>query len=319
MMELAKMLAEAMKQGSGQQEKDDWAIASEPMNVKIADEERKQLERFVLMASPTPETNGSAKSLTGLKTGTILDAFFLNEKHEKLEGIPLCGQVAITGLSGSGKSILIEEMAVKVASQGIPILYVTGEDIFKSETPRLDLQSRLIQKAKLLGLDWNTIQPNIFALDTVKFPELREWKTFAEAYRYTCEAYKIALALIDSVTVLETSRFQLKYRVIELVRYNQLNGVTALFVNQRSEERDDISGMSGGYNLDYQYDSTIIIDFTKTHNFTPHQMLEDLGIGKNEFVRYARVLDSRLCGYDRRYHLVTISDDGFIRFPAVIP
>jgi len=314
MMQLAKLFTEALKQTQTQPPTDEWQIASAPMKTPLAETDKQELERFILTPTSTPETNG--KKLMGLDTDTFIDAFFLNEAQQPLNAIPICSQMAVTGLSGSGKSILTEEIAVRVASKGKHVLYVTGEDIWKSETPRLDLQSRLIQKAKILGLDWNTIQQNLYVLDTVKFPELREWKTFAEAYRYTCEKHRIDLALIDSVTVLETSRYQLKYRVIELIRYNQLNGITAIFINQRSEEKDDISGMSGGYGLDYQYDTTIVIDFCRTTSWTPKQMLEELGVEKGEFVRYARVLDSRLCGYNRSYKLLEITNDGFIKTPT---
>lgn len=310
MLQLAKMLTEAMKQQAQTTPTDEWQLASEPMK-KPLEEDTSELEKFVLTPTLNPEVNG--KNLTGLETGTFLDTLFLTEKQQPLNAIPECSQVAITGLSGSGKSILAEETAIRVASKGKHVLYVTGEDIWKAETPRLDLQSRLIQKAKVLGIDWNTIQPNLFVLDTVKFPELREWKTFAEAYRYASEKHKIDLCLIDSVTVLETSRWQLKYRIIELIRYNQINGITAIFINQRSEEKDDISGMSGGYGLDYQYDTTIVIDFCRTNAWTPKQMLEELSVGKGDFVRYARVLDSRLCGYNRNYKLLEITNDGFIK------
>jgi KaiC/GvpD/RAD55 family RecA-like ATPase len=313
-------LTETLKQGQAPQ--DDYQIASAPMNTSLA--ETQELEKYVLTPTLTPETNG--KTLIGISTGTFLDNFFLDPHQQPLKAIPVCSQIAITGLSGSGKSILTEEMSIRVASQGKRVLYVLGEDIFKSDSPRLDLQSRLIQKAKILGLDWNSIQPNLFVLDTIKFPELRDWKTFAEAYRYACEKHKIDIALIDSITVLETSRYHLKYRVIELIRYNQLNGITAIFINQRSEEKDDISGMSGGYGLDYQYDVTVIVDFCRPHNFTPKQMLAELNAEKGEFVRYARVLDCRLCGFDRRYVRLDITDNGFIRTfaelesaPAPIP
>ena len=142
--------------------------------------------------------------------------------------MPICGQFAITGLPGAGKSIIVEEIAVRVAASGRKVLFATAEDTWKSATPRFDLQSRLKQKADILGLDWNKIRENLFVLDTVAYPELRDWNTFAETYRYVAEKEKIELALIDSVTVLEAYRGALKYRVMELARYNQVNGITAL-------------------------------------------------------------------------------------------
>ncbi|NIW11039.1 MAG: hypothetical protein GWN33_11080, partial [Gammaproteobacteria bacterium] len=93
------------------------------------------------------------------------------------------------------------------------------------------------------------IKENLFVLDTVFYPELRDWNTFAETYRYAVQKEKIELAIIDSVTVLEAYRGALKYRVMELARYNQLHGVTALYINQRSAEHWDTYDMAGGIGL----------------------------------------------------------------------
>jgi len=303
---IAKVVAETVKQVQTPQ--DEWSVVAEPMKQPI--EERNEVEKFIIAPSKSVDEK---KELKGFKTDTFLDGLFLDEEQQPLDGIPKCSQIAITGMSGSGKSILIEEIAVRCCANGFKVLYVTGEDAWKTPTNRYDLQSRLMQKAKLLGLDWGKISENLYVLDLITNPELREWKTFAQTYRYACETHGIDLALVDSVTVLETSRFQLKYRVIETVRYNQQKGITALFVNQRTEEKDDISGMSGGYGLDYQYDSTVIIDFTKITNFSPKQMVDDLDAERGEFVRYARVLDNRLCGFDRHYIRLEITQDGFLR------
>ena len=230
--------------------------------------------------------------------------------------MPICGQFAITGLPGAGKSILVEEIAVRVAASGRKVLFATAEDTWKSATPRFDLQSRLKQKADILGLDWNKIRENLFVLDTVTYPELRDWNTFAETYRYVAEKEKIELALIDSVTVLEAYRGALKYRVMELARYNQVNGITALYVNQRSSEVWDSYDMAGGIGLAHNLDGTILIDYGRVY-WQDQQV--DLALSRGEFVRISRVLDCRMCNFERRRIRIDITPDGFLKALEPIP
>ncbi len=307
---MAQTLAEAMK--TARMPADEWELATKPMTVEIREGVEK-LEAFVLRPDAAVEAK---KPLLGFPTGTFLDELFLTPEGKPLGGIPICGQFAITGLPGAGKSILVEEIAVRVAASSKKVLYTTAEDTWKSPTPRFDLQSRLKQKADILGLDWEKIRQNLFVLDTVAFPELRDWSTFAETYRYVAEKEKIELAIIDSVTVLESYRGALKYRVMELARYNQVHGITALFVNQRSSEVWDSYDMAGGIGLAHNLDGTIIVDYGRVYW---HDQQIDLGVERGEFVRIVRVLDCRLCNFERRRIRVDITRDGFLRIVEPLP
>lgn len=310
MKAVAKTLAEAMK--GVKTPTDEWKLATKPMTTKIERKEDK-LSSFVLKPDEAPEAK---KPLLGFSTGTFLDYLFMTPEGKILNGLPICGQFAITGLPGAGKSILVEEIAIRVASSGRKVLYATAEDTWKSATPRFDLQSRLKQKADILGLDWNKIRENLFVLDTVAYPELRDWNTFAETYRYVAEKEKIELAIIDSVTVLEAYRGALKYRVMELARYNQVHGITALYVNQRSTEAWDSYDMAGGIGLAHNLDGTIIIDYGRVY-WQDQQV--DLAVNRGEFVRIARVLDCRMCNFERRRIRVDITTDGFLRTTQPLP
>ena len=310
MKAVAKTLAEAMK--GVKTPTDEWKLATKPMTTKIERKEDK-LSSFVLKPDEAPEAK---KPLLGFSTGTFLDYLFMTPEGKILNGLPICGQFAITGLPGAGKSILVEEIAIRVASSGRKVLYATAEDTWKSATPRFDLQSRLKQKADILGLDWSKIRENLFVLDTVAYPELRDWNTFAETYRYVAEKEKIELAIIDSVTVLEAYRGALKYRVMELARYNQVHGITALYVNQRSTEAWDSYDMAGGIGLAHNLDGTIIIDYGRVY-WQDQQV--DLAVNRGEFVRIARVLDCRMCNFERRRIRVDITTDGFLRTTEPLP
>lgn len=304
MKTMAKTIAEAIQ--TAKTPTDEWELATKPMTTEIERKEEK-LSSLVLKPDATSEAK---KPLLGFPTGTFIDNFFLTSEGNPLNGVPICGQFAITGLPGAGKSILIEEIAVRVVASGRKVLFATAEDTWKSATPRFDLQSRLKQKADLLGLDWNKIRENLFVLDTVTYPELRDWNTFAETYRYIAEKEKIELALIDSVTMLEAYRDTLKYRLIELARYNQVHGITALYVNQRSSEVWNSYDMAGGIGLTHNLDGTIIIDYERVYR---QNQQVDLAVDRGEFVRISGVLDCRICNFERRRIKVEITSNGLLR------
>ena len=310
MKAMAKTLAEAMK--GAREPADEWELATKPMKTEIERKEEK-LSALVLRPDMAPEAK---KPLIGFSTGTFIDQMFLTPEGKALNGVPIGGQFAITGLPGAGKSILVEEISVRVAAAGKKTLFATAEDTWKSATPRFDLQSRLKQKADILKLDWDKVKENLFVLDTVMYPELRDWTTFAETYRYVVEKERIELAIIDSVTVLEAYRGALKYRVMELARYNQLQGVTGLYVNQRSAERWDSYDMAGGIGLAHNLDGTIIVDYGRV--FWQDQQV-DLEAGRGEFVRIARVLDCRMCNFERRRIRIDITPEGFVQALGPIP
>lgn len=310
MKTMAKTPAETMK--TAKKPTDEWELATKPITTKIKRKEEK-LSSLVLSPDEAPKAK---KPLLSLQTGTFIDHFFITPEGKSLNGIPICGQFAITGLPRAGKSILVEEIAVRVAGSGRKVLYATAEDTWKSATPRFDLQSRLKQKADIIGLNWNKIRETLFVLDTVAYPELRDWSTFAETYHYVVEKEKIELAIINSATVLEAYRGALKYRVMELARYNQVHGITALYVNQRSSESWDSYEMAGGIGLAHNLDGAIIVDYERVC-WQDQQV--DLEANRGEFVRIARVLDCRICNFERRRIKVDITADGFLRAAESIP
>ncbi|MFQ6068142.1 MAG: RAD55 family ATPase [Candidatus Bathyarchaeia archaeon] len=301
---MAKTLASAMKEA--REPADEWKLATKPMTTEIVRKEKK-LSSLVLRPSAAEEAK---KTLTALPTGTFIDHLFFTPEGKPLKGLPIVGQFALTGLPGAGKSILTEEIAVNVSSAGKKVLYATAEDTWQSPTPRFDLQSRMKQKADFLEKDWNKIQENLFVLDTVMFPELRDWNTFAETYRYVVDKENIDLAIIDSVTVLESYRGALKYRVMELARHNQMKGVTCIYVNQRSKESWDTYEMAGGIGLAHNLDGTIIIDYGRVYW---QDQQTDLEVKRGEFVRIARVLDCRMCNFKRDRIRIDITKEGLVR------
>lgn len=249
------------------------------------------------------------KRLEALKTGTFIDDLYLSENNKPLGGVPIVGQIGIVGLSGVGKSILVQEIAMHLADSGKRVIFVTSEDSWDSPTARLDLQTRFKQKADLLKLDWGKIKENLVVFDTILHSEFRSWDEFIGAYRFVAEGKGCDVLIIDSITLMESYRQNLKHRVLELSRYNQLRGITGFYVCQRSEEETDRFAISGGIGVAHNLDSVICIDFAKAMG----QLKEDFGVKQWDMVHFARILSCRLSGFDRKYKKIEITSEGFLR------
>ncbi len=263
--------------------------------------------KYVVLPS---DATDAKKKLLGFATGTFLDELFLDENGNSIKGIPMVAQIGITGLPSSGKSVVIEEIAVRVSSAGIPTMLVTSEDRWNAKSERFDLQSRCKQKADILGLDWAKIQKSLFVLDVAEHAELREWETFGAVYKALIENKGIKLVLVDSVTCLEDYRGALKYRLHEMGNYNQAHGVTGIYVNQRAVEEADAYNIAGGIGLAHNFDSVIIIDYTRAY----HMNLKfDTGAHHQDPTRFVRVLGCRMCNFDGHYFRAEISGQGFLK------
>lgn len=304
--ELARIIQNAQKG-------DDWALAKQPF-MKVQEE----AERRAKLISRPKDKVEARKPMEAFKTHTYIDDLFMGEDEKPLGGIPIVGQMGIVGLPDVGKSILVQEIALKCASEGKKVIFVTSEDSWESPSPRFDLQSRMKQKADIMGLDWEEIQHNLFVFDTITHSELRDWETFVETYRYLVEVLKgIDLLIIDSLTLMDTYRGALKHRLMELARYNQVHGITAIYVSQRAIEEADKYAMAGGIGLAHNLDITLCIDVKKASGQLKADLNEnrpkDQQIKQWNLVNFTRLLGCRLCGFKRKYYETTITKDGFLK------
>ena len=296
--EMVELIREALKQP------DELALASKPFGEGEANGEH---ERFILKPN---EAKNIDKELKAFATGTFIDGLFLDGKEESIGGIPFGIQLGIAGLPDVGKSILVQEIALNVCKNK-KVLFVTSEDVWHTESSRYDLETRMKEKAFIIGVDWDTrVAKNLFVMDTITHSELSDWFTLAQAYKYICQKEKIDLVVIDSVTLLDNYRGALKYRLLELAKFDQLNGITGMFVNQRSTDDWDTYKMAGGIGIPHGLDSTLIVDYGKAWNSL---IKRDLDVKQGTFVRIARLTGCRLGGFVGRYLPVTITPDGFLR------
>jgi KaiC/GvpD/RAD55 family RecA-like ATPase len=280
-----------------------WANANKPFTVDVP----KSMVTKVTRVSK----DQTVKKLTALKTGTFLDKMFLDCEDKPIGGLPTASNSILTGLPNSGKSLLMDEVALRMSSEGHKVILVLSEEIFRSDSGRFDLESRLKEKAKVLGLDWTKIAQNLFVLDTITNAELRDWSNFVTVYRSLCETEKIEVLLVDSMTLLEDNRGSLKFRLLELSRYNQKYGITSIVINQRAIEEADTLAMAGGIGLSHIVDTVLILDYKRLSSWDG-QIKLDTGAKQTEMINFFRILKCRICKCRMNYFQYDITKNGLV-------
>ena len=121
---------------------------------------------------------------------------------KSLGGIPAYSVFNITGVSDTGKSLMVEQFAVKQASLGEKVAFITVE------TPANFLVSSLKLRANAMGLNFEKFEDNIILIDAASSTRLREnIPDLLSTLAYVIQNYKVNFTIIDSVTGLfETKR-----------------------------------------------------------------------------------------------------------------
>jgi len=282
--EMMENLAEALKP------QDQFALASEPFSTE--EPQHDKYERLIIKPNKKEEVKKELKAFT--------------------TGIPFGSNCLLTGLPNSGKSLLLEQIALQTASNGKRVCYITSEEAFHVEAPRFDLEARLKERAGILGLEWDKIAENLFVMDLVTFAELRDWYALASTFRVLVEKEKIDLVLIDSLTMCEDSRGQIKYRLGELVKYCQPRGLTSIMINQRASDSTDSFSMAGNIGISHIADIVMILDYKRLSSWDKAIKL-DTGGKQTEVVYFFRILKNRMSRYKANYFRYYISPEGLVK------
>lgn len=254
------------------------------------------------------------KTLKAIKTGTFLDTMFLDDKDIAINGVPFGSSSILLGIPNTGKSLILAEIILRIANVGLKTCFVTSEEIYSTETNRYDLENRLKDKAKILGLNWKTISENLYVLDAVKFADLRNWETFASTLKELVENKKVEFLGIDSLTLLEDSRGQLKYRLLDLMKYGQTHGLTSIMISQRSgEDPDSIGSIAGGISLSHIADVVMVMDSKKVSSWDSQLKLDIPTAKQGQEVFFYHILKCRLCRYRANYFGYIIDKDGIVK------
>lgn len=262
------------------------------------------------------EAGKEAPNLEGVPTGVEgLDELFFTSvvkdgkaKKVPLGGIPKYAVINITGVSDTGKSLLVEQFAVKRASEGDRVVFVTVE------SPAPFVAMALKERAKAMGIgDTSVVDENIVLIDAASYTVLRESiQTLLDTIAYAIKTYKADYTVIDSVTGLyEAKEMMARSIVRQLFNFMKKWYQTALFVSQKRSGHEELSAeAAGGYAISHIVDCTMVM--SKKLIITRYdESIYRRPIG--EMVRLFRIDGCRMCGHDTDTHFMEITELGLIR------
>ena len=262
------------------------------------------------------EVGKKAPKLEGVPSGVEgLDELFFTSRIQDsralrvpLGGIPRYAVVNLTGISDTGKSLMVEQFAVKQAARGKRVAFITVE------TPAAFLSVGLKERALAMGFqESDEIEKNIYIIDAASYSALREdIKVLLDTLAYAIKTYKIDFTVIDSLTGLYEAREMLARTFVRQV-YNFLKKwyQTALLVSQKRSGHEELSAeAAGGYAVSHIVDCTMVLS-KRTIQSQYDERVYKRPIG--ELIRFFRIDGCRMCGHDTDTHLMEITDLGLVR------
>jgi len=254
-----------------------------------------------------PKIYGVPSGIEGLD-----NLFFIvtseNEKTVKksLGGIPAYSVFNITGVSDTGKSLMVEQFAVKQASLGEKVAFITVE------TPANFLVSSLKLRANAMGLNFEKFEDNIILIDAASSTRLREnIPDLLSTLAYVIQNYKVNFTIIDSVTGLfETKEMLARSIVRRLFNFMKKWYQTALFVSQKRSGHEELTAeAAGGYAVGHIVDGTMVLAKELIDSsFKAKFYKKEIG----EIVRLFRIDGCRMCGHDTKTRFLEITEEGLV-------
>ena len=255
-----------------------------------------------------------APRLRGVPTGVegLDELFFHTEISEgkvvkrSLGGIPEYAVVNLTGVSDTGKSLMVEQYTVKQAQRGEVVAFVTVE----SPAPFVTMGLR--ERATAMGVDFEKIQDRIVLIDAASHTSLREnIPNLLATLAYTIKNYKVRHTVIDSITGLHEAKEMIATTVVrQLFNFMKKWHHTAIFVSQKRSGHEELSAeAAGGYAVSHIVDCTMVLAkelvMTRSQSNLYRKPVGDI-------VRLFRVDGCRLCGHDTRTRFLEITETGLV-------
>lgn len=270
------------------------------------------VEESIIVGS---EAIKKAPAIKGVETGVegVDELFFIVEgrkgefRKKPLGGIPEYSVLNITGVSDTGKSIFVEQFAVRQASLGYPVAFVTVESPANFTAKSLEV------RANAMGIDFKEISERIILIDAASYSTLREnTPDLLATLAYAIRNYRVKRVVIDSVTGLfENREMQARTVVRRLFNFMKKWGQTALFVSQKRSGHEELTAeAAGGYAVGHIVDGTIVFAKELVNSASKAKLY---GCTIGETVRLFRIDGCRLCGHDTKTRLMEITDEGLIR------
>ena len=227
--------------------------------------------------------------------------------RKSLGGIPAYSVVNITGVSDTGKSLMVEQYAIKQASRGEAVAFITVE------APAHFVVTGLRERAKAMGIEFEGVENNIILIDAASHGRLRDnIPDLLATLAHVIKTYKVRHTIIDSVTGLyEAREMQARVVVRQLFNFMKKWYQTSLFVSQKRSGHEELTAeAAGGYAISHIVDCSMVL--FKDLILTPSQAkLYKKPIG--EIVRLFRIDGCRLCGHDTKTHFMEITELGIVK------
>ncbi len=256
-----------------------------------------------------------APKLRGVPTGVEgLDELFFHTEiqdgkvvKKSLGGIPEYAVVNLTGVSDTGKSLMVEQYTVKQAQRGDVVAFITVE------SPAPFVTMSLKERATAMGIDFSEIENRIILIDAASHTSLRDnIPNLLSTLAFAIKNYKVRHTVIDSVTGLYEAKEMLARTVVrQLFNFMKKWYQTAVFVSQKRSGHEELSAeAAGGYAVSHIVDCTMVL--AKELIMTRSQSnLFKRPIG--DIVRLFRIDGCRLCGHDTKTHYLEITETGLVR------
>ena len=256
-----------------------------------------------------------APKLFGIPTGVEgLDDLFFTTKIEDgkvkkvpLGGIPSLAVVNITGVPDTGKSLMAEQFAVKQASMGYKVCFVTVE------SPAPFVSVGLKERARAMGIEWESIEDNIVMIDAATHSSIREdVNNLLNTMDYAIHYYGTKSVVIDSITGLYEAREMMARSIVrKLFNFMKKNYQTAIFVSQKRSGHEELTAeAAGGYAISHIVDCSIVVSKELIMSRFQASMYK-MPIGS--ILRLMRIDGCRMCGHDTKTHVLEITETGLVK------
>ncbi len=256
-----------------------------------------------------------APKIEGVPTGVegLDDLFFsIKEvngelKEVKLGGVPKYSVFNITGVSDTGKSLMVEQFTVEQAQRGNKVAFITVEAFANF------VIASIKYRALAMGYDFDKLQDNIILIDAASFGRLREnIPDLLSTLAYVIKEYDVKFTVIDSVTGLFENREMMARSIVRrLFNFMKKWYQTALFVSQKRSGHEELSAeAAGGYAVGHIVDGTMVLakELIKTQ-----YAAKTYKVSLGDIVRLFRIDGCRMSGHDTRTHFMEITKSGLIK------
>jgi len=256
-----------------------------------------------------------APDLRGVPTGVEgLDELFYKAEikdgkvvKKPLGGIPAYAVVNLTGVSDTGKSLMVEQYTIKQASRGEAVAFITVE------SPAPFVTMSLKERATAMGINFSEVENRIILIDAASHASLREnLPNLFATLAYAIKNYKVRHTIIDSVTGLYEAKEMMARTVVrQLFNFMKKWYQTAIFVSQKRSGHEELTAeAAGGYAVSHIVDcSMVLAKELITSRIAANLYKKEIG----EIVRLFRIDGCRMCGHDTRTHFMEITETGLVK------